>query len=145
MLEYQRKQTYMINDVSRKVNLSQKRIREYEKEGLIKPEREPKTNNRRYTDFEILQIKRINHLIHKRGFTIACLRNLLVLAPCWNVFACRFKEECPAHEFPHQACWQTRKAHKTKCFGPCEKCAIFINRHYDKEGILEKEYSHWPG
>jgi hypothetical protein len=36
----------LINEVSRLVNLSQKRIREYEKEGFIKPLREKNTNNR---------------------------------------------------------------------------------------------------
>lgn len=37
---------YLIKKVSQDVNLSQKRTREYEKEGFIKPEREPKTNIR---------------------------------------------------------------------------------------------------
>ena len=140
MSDTELKNTYMINDVSRSVNLSQKRIREYEKEGFIKPEREPTTNNRVYTDFDILQIKRINHLIHKRGFTLACLRNLMVLAPCWNVFDCRLKEDCSAYEFPHQPCWLIRENHQTKCPGPCSRCAIYINRHHLKESILEKEY-----
>ena len=59
---------YLINEVSRKVELSQKRIREYEKEGFILPEREANTNNRLYSDFEVSQIRRINFLIHGRGF-----------------------------------------------------------------------------
>ena len=89
--KYQRKRLtedklYLINEVSRLVNLSQKRIREYEKEGLIKPLRENSTNNRLYTEFEITQIQRINSLIHDRGFTLACLKNLLVLAPVLEYF-----------------------------------------------------------
>ncbi len=130
----------MINEVSKRVNLSQKRIREYEKEGFLNPDREPKTNNRFYSDFEVLQIQRISYLIHKRGFTLACLRNLLVLAPCWNVFDCLKKEACSAYEFPHRLCWQVRETHEVKCPGPCAKCAIFINRDYRKEQVLEKEF-----
>ncbi|MBU2547637.1 MAG: helix-turn-helix domain-containing protein [Proteobacteria bacterium] len=132
---------YMINDVSRQVNLSQKRIREYEKEGFIRPEREPRTNNRLYTPFDVLQIKRINQLIHERGFTLACLRNLMVLAPCWNVFDCRLKHECAAHDRPDEPCWLIREDRETKCPGPCQKCAIYNNRDFQAEKILDKEYA----
>ncbi len=129
---------YLINEVSREVNLSQKRIREYEKEGFIKPLRAPHTNNRLYSDFDVLQIKRINHLIHERGFTLACLRNLLVLAPCWNIFDCRKKHECPAYGEPHNRCYETRLEKATLCPGPCEQCAVFINRRLEPEKVLEK-------
>ncbi|MEW6265484.1 MAG: MerR family transcriptional regulator [Thermodesulfobacteriota bacterium] len=132
---------YMINDVSRQVNLSQKRIREYEREGFINPERQLKTNNRLYTDFEISQIRRINFLIHERGFTVACLRHLLVLAPCWNIFDCQEKAECPAYQFPHLPCWKVREEREARCPGPCVKCAIFISRHHKRERVLEKQYS----
>ena len=132
---------YLINEVSRRVNLSQKRIREYEKEGFINPDREPRTNNRLYSDFEIQQIIRINSLIHDRGFTLACLRNLLMLAPCWNIFECMAKNECPAYQNPHQYCWRVRENLGAKCPGPCTKCAVFLNRDQETEKILEKEYN----
>jgi hypothetical protein len=134
---------YLINDVSRKVNLSQKRIREYEKEGFINPDREPNTNNRLYSEFEVQQIQRINHLIHERGFTLACLRQLLLLAPCWNIFACSLKMECDAHSHPHEACWRLREdaAKNLKCPGPCIKCAIYINRDHKTEGVLGQPYN----
>ena len=54
--------TYLINEDSRRVALSQKRIREYEKGGIIKPEREPRTNNRRYSEADIDQILRVKVL-----------------------------------------------------------------------------------
>ncbi|MEW5911351.1 MAG: helix-turn-helix domain-containing protein [Thermodesulfobacteriota bacterium] len=128
---------YLINEVSRKVDLSQKRIREYEKEGFIKPLREPKTNNRLYSDFDIAQIRRITHLIHERGFTLACLRNLLALAPCWNVFDCRQRRRCAAYQRPHDACWQIRQEKETLCPGPCEHCALYLNREQPRRGVLE--------
>jgi len=130
---------YLINDVSRQVNLSQKRIREYEKEGLIKPVREPKTNNRIYTDFEVLQIERISKLIHEDGFTLPCLKKLLVMAPCWNVFDCRQKQKCPAYKNPQTPCYQVLKKKKTHACGPCEHCAIYLNRGVSKSGILKKQ------
>lgn len=128
---------YLINEVSRKVDLSQKRIREYEKEGFIRPQREANTNNRLYSDFEVSQIQRINYLIHERGFTLACLRNLMVLAPCWNIFECAEKASCAAFQEPHNACWRVRLRRQTKCPGPCERCAVFLNRAFQASRVLE--------
>jgi len=130
---------FLINEVSRQVNLSQKRIREYEKEGFIKPARDRRTNNRLYSEFDISQIRRINSLIHDRGFTLACLRNLLVLAPCWNVFACPDASACPAHQHPHRNCWEVRQELATLCGGPCAACAIYLNRETSRLGVLLKE------
>ena len=128
-----------INDVSRQVNLSQKRIREYEKEGLIKPLREPNTNNRVYTDFDVLQIERIHKLIHEEGFTVPCLKKLLVMSPCWNVFDCRQKKKCPAYKNPHIPCYETAKKQRTHKGGTCEHCAIYLNRDVSRAAILKKQ------
>ncbi|OPX20143.1 MAG: MerR family transcriptional regulator [Desulfobacca sp. 4484_104] len=139
--KYQRRLTgglYFINDVSRIVNLSQKRIREYEKEGFIKPIREENTNNRLYSEFEISQILKINDLIHHRGFTVASLKNLLVLAPCWNIFDCQMKEECPAYKLPWRPCYEVREYRGTAYNGTCERCAVYLNREQRKDKVLEK-------
>lgn len=119
------------------MGLSQKRIREYEQEGFIKPQRQASTNNRLYSDFEVSQIKRISYLIHQRGFTLACLRNLLVLAPCWNIFDCPQPQDCAAWHNPHRSCWDIRGEQETLCLGPCERCAVFLNRRTKKRRIFE--------
>ena len=130
---------YLINDDSRRVNLSQKRIREYEKEGLIKPLREPSTNNRLYTNFDVLQIDRIHKLIHEDGFTLPCLKKLLVMAPCWNLFDCRQRKKCPAYKNPHTPCYKVAKQHRTQANRNCERCAIYLNRAVSRTGVLEKQ------
>ena len=130
---------YRINEVSRQVNLSQKRIREYEKEGFVNPDREANTNNRIYSDFEVAQIKRINYLLHERGFTLSCLRSLFVLAPCWNIFDCQDRKQCSAYGFPHVPCWTVRENHEVKCLGSCEKCVIYINRNNTSAAVLERD------
>jgi hypothetical protein len=129
---------FLINEVSRMVNLSQKRIREYEKEGFIKPLREKNTNNRLYSSSDISQINQVNGLIHDRGFTLACLRNLMVLAPCWNIFDCSKKEECPAFQVPWRPCYEVREQRGTLCEGPCDRCPVYLNRNVKREKILEK-------
>lgn len=117
---------YKISDVSRKVNLSQKRIREYEKEGFIKPERSAGNNNRLYGEFEVEQIKRVNFLIHSKGFTLACLKQLLIMAPCWDIFDCKTRTSCPAYLNPYESCWKVRQQSGTNCEGPCGRCAVYL-------------------
>jgi hypothetical protein len=126
---------YLIGEVSRKVKLSQKRIREYEKEGLIAPIRERKTNNRLYSDYNIAQIKQVTDLIHKHGFTISCLKVLLKSAPCWNIFNCKKTKECAVFKDPQTPCYVTMKNEPNSS---CKSCPIFLNRRQKPINILIK-------
>jgi DNA-binding transcriptional MerR regulator len=128
---------YSIGEVSKQVDLSQKTIRDYEKMGLIKPRRNLKTNNRIYSNFEIGQIRQISRLIHNEGFTLPCIRRLLQLAPCWNIFDCEVKERCPAYEYSNKPCYEVRKIRGTLCGGVCQHCSIYINRSSKKQKVLE--------
>ena len=133
----QRSRTYSIGTVSKVVDLSQKTIRDYEKMGLIKPGRGPRTNNRIYSDFEIEQIRQISRLIHNEGFTLPCIQRMLQLSPCWNIFDCEVKEKCPAYENAPVPCYKTRENRETLCSGACEQCAVFINRSSKKDKVLQ--------
>ena len=129
----------MINDVSQRVGLSQKRIREYEKGGLIRPAREPRTNNRRYTEADIRQIDRIKELIHRHGFTVTCLRYFLASAPCWVVFDCTDKKSCPTYKEPHTPCYEMAKKLKdAKRSEKCPSCPVYLNRQVKKMALLTK-------
>lgn len=131
--------TYLINDVSQRVGLSQKRIREYEKGGLIKPVREPRTNNRRYTEMDINRIQRVKALIHEHGFTLACLKFFLAAAPCWIIFNCAEKESCPTYKPPYTPCYElVKKAATHSRLKKCNRCPIYLNRDVQKMPLLEK-------
>jgi len=129
-----KKDGYFIGQVSVMVNLSQKTIRDYEKMALLKPRRAPRTNNRIYSFFEVEQIRRITHLIHNEGFTLPCLRQILRLAPCWNIFDCEAKKRCPAYEYTDIPCYETRKIRGTLCSDSCEHCAVYISSLGTVEG-----------
>lgn len=128
----------LISEVSRKVGLSQKRIREYEKEGFIAPRRDPATNNRLYTDFDVRQVQRVNSLIHDHGFTLACLKILLVSAPCWNIFACKQKDTCPVSASPGVPCYDVLQRIDSSALDKCESCPIYRMRKTTKIKVLEK-------
>lgn len=130
--------TYMIRDVAEETGLSQKRIREYEKEGLIRPERDPNTRNRRYTRFDIDQIIRVKTLLHAHGFTLSGLKHLLAFAPCWNIFDCPFRENCPAYLNPRQMCYDIGKKDPGDSGTRCRNCPVFLNRGVALFQLLEK-------
>ena len=127
------KKIYLIGEISRRVKLSQKRIREYEKEGLLAPIRDYRTNNRHYTDLDIKQIKQINNLIHKHGLTISCLKTLLKSAPCWNIFDCKKTGECAVFKNPHTPCYVTMK---NALDSKCKTCPVYLNRNQKPIKIL---------
>ena len=138
-LNSKREATYLINEVSRRVELSQKRIREYEKGGLVKPEREPRTNNRRFSESDIKRILRIKALIHEHGFTVTCLRYFLASAPCWIIFNCARKETCPTYSAPRTPCYEVvKKATGHGGLRDCNSCPIYLNRGVPKMALLEK-------
>ena len=134
----ERTNLYLIGAVSRQVDLSQKRIREYENEGFISPRRDPATNNRLYTDFDINQIKRIKSLIHDHGFTLACLKHLLVSAPCWNIFQCERKDSCPASKTPSMNCYEAQYLENPSAAEQCKICPVYRSRKTPKLKVLEK-------
>lgn len=128
----------LINAVSQRVGLSQKRIREYEKEGLISPRREPRTNNRLYEEQDIQQIGRIKELIHEHGFTLACIRFFLAAAPCWVVFDCNRKKSCPSYQSPEIPCYVTVRKKQSTLVDNCSRCPIYLNRHSGRIPLLNK-------
>jgi MerR family transcriptional regulator, repressor of the yfmOP operon len=134
-----REARYLINEVSRRVDLSQKRIREYEKGGLIKPERELRTNNRRYSESDINQILRVKELIHEHGFTLACLRFFLASAPCWIIFDCAEKKNCPTYKEARTPCYEiVKKATAHSGMKSCKQCPIYLNRKLKPMALLNK-------
>ena len=129
---------YLINEVARMVNLSQKRIREYEKEGFIKPLREKYTKNRLFSSFDISQIKQINQLIHKHSLTLACLRKMMVMGKCWDIFACPRKDDCSAFKLPRRPCYEVHKAEGNLNECRCSICAIYLNRNARNKKIFNQ-------
>ncbi|MBI5551741.1 MAG: MerR family transcriptional regulator [Desulfobacterales bacterium] len=134
--EQANKGVYRIDEVARRVGLSHKRIHEYEKSGLIAPAREPRTNNRLFSDLDVERILRIKALIHEHGLTLACLRVFLSSAPCWIVFGCTRKQTCPAYGDPHSACYEVLRLREPQSLVKCEKCPVYLNRTAELFSLL---------
>ncbi|MDJ0781273.1 MAG: MerR family transcriptional regulator [Desulfosarcinaceae bacterium] len=129
-------QTYLINAVSSAVGLSQKRLRDYERLGFIKPKREAKTNNRLYTDADIRRIGAIKALIHEHGFTLKCFQYLLAAAPCWTIFQCEQRFTCPAYESVSRPCYIVKAEGEPSASEACSDCPVYLNRHTETPALL---------
>ena len=129
--------TYLINEVSRRVELSQKRIREYEKGGLIKPEREPRTNNRRYSEYDINQILRVKELIHKHGLHGRLPALFSILCPVLNCLQmCRERGLHGLRQSTHSLLRSRQKAAAHHGLKDCNRCPIDLNRDVRKMALL---------
>lgn len=117
-----------IGEVSQRLGLSQRRIIEYEKAGLISPKREPLTRDRLFSPFEIAQLRRIQQLMHKQGFTIRSLIHLASSAPCWKLFSCQKADECPAFTTPGKECFEILQEKAIDfCGRECTSCVKYIS------------------
>ena len=129
-----------IGAVARELNLSVRRILQYEEEGLVFPKEKTSGGHRLYGEHEINHIKNIVHLIHDQGLTLAGIKLLLRMSPCWKIFPCAKKDRCLAFLKPHYACWELREKQSEECVctGDCERCPIYLVRDFDVKPLFRK-------
>ncbi|MEE8484896.1 MAG: MerR family transcriptional regulator, partial [Nitrospinota bacterium] len=77
------KPIYPITITSELSSSTPRMLREYEKEGLIKPARI--NVQRRYSNNDIQFIKNIRFYLEEVGMTITGLKLLYMMAPCWEI------------------------------------------------------------
>ncbi len=130
-----------IGNVARELNLSVRRILQYEEEGLVMPHKKTDGGHRLFSEFEIHQIRNIKDLIHERGLTLAGIKYLLKMSPCWEVFPCQDKENCKAFKNREEfRCWEIKRNGNGDCFGmgDCERCPVFLTRDYETKPLFRK-------
>lgn len=124
-----------ISEVSRVIGLSERRIREYERAGLIRPRREPRTNDRLFGPVEVSQLTVLKRLVNENKFTLENLRVLLAYAPCWALTDCKVRDRCPVLRDPATPCYlQPEKA----CIrdGDCLRCPIYLSKEQPREALI---------
>jgi MerR family transcriptional regulator, heat shock protein HspR len=72
--------------------LSQRTLRLYEEEGLIRPARRSEGGQRLYSNQDLEWIRCIRELVHEHGLTTTAIRRLLDLIPCWEVKRCSLEQ-----------------------------------------------------
>lgn len=82
------KAIYAIGVAAQEVGLSARTLRIYEQEGLLRPARKPGSDQRLYSEQDLIWIRCISELIHGHSLTTAAIRRLLDLIPCWEIKHC---------------------------------------------------------
>ena len=79
---------YAISAAAQRVGMSARTLRIYEQEGLMRPARKPRSDQRLYSDQDLVWIRCISELIHGHSLTTAGIRRLLDLIACWEIKHC---------------------------------------------------------
>jgi hypothetical protein len=124
-----------IKQVGREVGLSERRIREYERVGLIRPLRESRTNDRLFGPVEIAQLNLLRRLVNEHKFTLDNIKLLFSYAPCWELTGCRDRDRCPAPRKPTVPCYSVPD---TLCGGEdnCPRCPIYLSKEKPRQAVV---------
>ena len=124
-LSVDEKPLYTISVVADLIGVGQATLRQWERQGLVRPARRNKL--RLYSDNDVRRLRFVSKLLHK-GLNLAGLEYLISLYPCW------FRDDCPQciHKTVRsncaRECW---KEEDTYCLtaldetGLCETCPYF--------------------
>lgn len=101
-------------------------IRMYEREGLIIPQRRD-SKHRRFSKFDIERIQCLRKMINDEKVSIAGIRHLLSLIPCWRIKNCSTeeREHCPAFTSTDKPCWML-SGKSWRCRSEeCRECRVY--------------------
>lgn len=119
---------YTIGEAADIIGIAIPTIRMYEREGLIIPMRRH-SKHRRFSQSDIERILCIRRMINEEKVSIAGIRRLLSLIPCWKIKNCpaEIRTACAAfvgHELP---CWMvTGKSWECKS-AECRLCPVYVD------------------
>ena len=129
---------YTISAVAKLTGVPIRMIREYEKQGLIKPK---KFKGRRlFNSCEIGFINEIRYYLIERKMTIGGLKELYLRAGCWEIKQCDHKN-CPCYGNIKLGCWQNLAKDKKCDHRLCPFCPIYIVKISGKKVPQDKPTS----
>ena len=101
-------------------------LRFYEAEGLILPARTDK-NQRRYSRADLARVQCLRHAIQEEGMTIAAIKRMMAMIPCWEIRQCsdRDRKHCDAFRGIQQPCWAFKHSRNLCAEEECRACPVY--------------------
>lgn len=117
---------YTIGEAADILEVSIPTIRMYEREGLIIPLRKD-SRHRRFSTADIERIRCMRRMINQEKVSIAGIRRLLAMIPCWKIKDCpaSARESCSAYLQVDAACWHASKKAWDCKSEDCRKCPVY--------------------
>lgn len=118
---------YSIGEAADILGLSVPTLRLYEREGLILPIRK-ESKHRLYTEADIRRIRCLRETINHKKISIAGVRTLLSMIPCWKIKPCPedVRPKCPAYEASDRPCWMVENKPLKCSRADCRACPVYI-------------------
>ena len=118
---------FPIRTAAKLLNVSVHTLRKYEREGLIIPHKKS-SNQRLYSKSDLERIECIRSAINKEKISIAGIKTIYSLIPCWQILECNERHEnCKAYNEHSKPCWMI-KHENNYCTGRiCGECIVYLN------------------
>lgn len=131
---------FSISTAAKILKVSVHTLRMYEREGLIIPFKK-ESKQRLYSRADIDRFEYIRHAINVRKISIAGIKTIFSMIPCYKIKMCREKPgTCEAFAVHSKPCW-TLKHRKDSCRQTeCRSCEVYLqyaNIQVIKEKFLE--------
>lgn len=126
-----------IGEAAAALGVSIPTLRLYEHEGLILPIRRP-SGHRLFTEADLERVRCIRDTIRRDKVSIAGMRRMLALIPCWSIKGCTDAERdvCPAFTGVEAPCWSLPKKAAACAAEVCRACAVYAE-HADCHRIKQ--------
>lgn len=117
---------YTVGETADLVGVSIPTLRMYEREGLIITNRR-QSRHRRYTHADIDRLRCIRDMIRKEKISIAGIRRLLALVPCWRIKNCpeEARSTCGAFQQHEAPCWMASEKKWDCKSAECRSCEVY--------------------
>ena len=119
---------YTIDEAADILGISIPTIRMYEREGLIIPHRK-NSKHRRFTQADMERIRCVRNMINIEKVSIAGIRRMLSLIPCWKIKNCSDEQRnaCAAFQQHDRPCWMvSEKSWETRS-QQCRECPVYTD------------------
>jgi MerR family transcriptional regulator, heat shock protein HspR len=139
------RRSYSISEAADILCISVPTLRMYEREGLVIPSRRV-SGHRAYTADQLERVRCYRKTMLRDKITIAHLKRLLSLIPCWEINDCpeSSRATCKAYPSREAPCWEvTGKPWQELC-GKCLDCEVY-KRSQDASELIRMIAEHTPG
>ena len=117
---------FPISVTAKLLDISVHTLRMYEREGLILPFKK-KTNHRLYSEADIERISCIRRAINEHKISIAGIKTIYSLIPCWQIVKCSEEDRnnCEAFTSHTKPCWSYNHKNNICENINCRECSVY--------------------
>ncbi|MBF0625141.1 MAG: MerR family transcriptional regulator [Magnetococcales bacterium] len=119
------KEMMKIGVVAKRLGISIRTIHMYEREGLFIAYKNP-AGTRYFQERDVEWLVELRKMI-KAGISIAGIRRLMSLIPCWETKGCEFtdKASCPVIRDNQVPCWANKDNQCSSDLQECRECDVY--------------------